>query len=302
MSLSKTYAASLGFEGLLCILGLLGNIFIIVINLLEIRKLQSFPPSDLIILDLAVSNVILLGQLYAFSVYHLLGMLCHVTMAFNIFEAIVMAQCSWLLTLLCLFYCVKIINFTQRFFNQLKHWLSSGVYYLILGTLVGSVAISSLLAFCTLELKTGNATLTGSNCTLPVFPSACKTSYYIYTTFTIVLPFFIMVLSSSLIIITLVRHRKKNKNHKSFVSPHDTVHTRVANMIVALIMTYFLFVVSLVYMAILSDFNLNIIRFLQGFFLFCYPVCSPYLLIYGNTKLRTMFADLISCVRGTGNS
>ncbi|XP_075125738.1 taste receptor type 2 member 40-like [Leptodactylus fuscus] len=124
-----------------CTVGILLNGFIVATNFKNWRL-----PCDKILSCLATSRCLFLfymmllnvffvfsPQLYRIPVFRSSVLMCTMLLSHTNF---------WLTTTLCVFYCVKITNYSHKFFTFLKTRISSLVHWFILASLLVSVASS----------------------------------------------------------------------------------------------------------------------------------------------------------------
>ncbi|XP_043942726.1 taste receptor type 2 member 42-like [Protopterus annectens] len=194
---------------------------------------------------------------------------------------------SWLLVCLSVFYCLKIVNSANRYFNWVKQNISAWVPYLVIAAATFAVILTSLPLCDTSFLPNSNVTSAVGNFTLKEEFSKGLSYYISFLLLGCILPFALMVASSVSIIVSLNRHtRRLQSSSTSFSSPRSEVHMRVAKMITYQIFNGGSYVASLmcsIFFCKRMNITLYIIFSLVS--LNYTTICSA-LMIYGNVKLR----------------
>ncbi|XP_043943019.1 taste receptor type 2 member 104-like [Protopterus annectens] len=285
---------------LLYILGLLGHIFIIVINIKDFRENKGLSPGDLILLSLGVSNILLQSDEYIFVICSVLNQACYLGRCFNFADMFCSAVCLWFLTWICVFYYVKITNSTQRVLFKLKQNISVIVPYQLLGTVVGSTIISGTVVL-TGDLTTHvNNTFLTEECPSDGYLFNFLFMYNVYIYLFNVLPFLIMLTCNLLIIISLRQHTCRMETSPTALSnSHFTVYIRVAKMSASLIFANILFIADQIYFAVMLQCKQTALDYTLLLYLMIYPIICTVLLIYGNTKLRKACVNLCQWINST---
>ncbi|XP_006010403.1 taste receptor type 2 member 40-like [Latimeria chalumnae] len=277
--------------------GLVGNTFIVLVNLQEFRRSKALQPSERIVTSLALSNGINeISQVIWFAVY-LMNLCTHTRddgyKVLDFLAVFISTANYWFTAWLCFFYCVKIVKVNWKSFMRLKQKISSLVSFLLIGTVLGSFAMSFPIVYY-IKIKANTTSLN----------EKCKdyyiigNSYHIYSAFlsflTCFLPLALMLVSSTGIVVFLCQHSKRmNKSAKAGDgTPSDSPHTTVAKMIVSLIVLYMACVASVlaanhIFTVIESDI-LVVIAFASS----VYSAGSSAILILGTVKLRQSCSKL----------
>nr|XP_034961919.1 taste receptor type 2 member 1-like [Zootoca vivipara] len=152
----------------------------------------------------------------------------------------------WVIALLCVFYCVKIVNSTHSLFLWCKLRISRMVPWLLGGSLV----ITSFDSFITIQNRyislMGNATVNDANVTQGKseneFHSSLQVLLLIGNT---VCPFLLVFLCSILVVTSLCRHvcRVTGKESK-FRSPQTEAHVKAAGTVLFLLILSISFYVA----------------------------------------------------------
>uniref|UniRef100_A0A674IKT4 Taste receptor type 2 n=1 Tax=Terrapene triunguis TaxID=2587831 RepID=A0A674IKT4_9SAUR len=134
------------------LIGIIGNGLIVAVNYSDWVKRGKLSSCDLILTSLSITRFCLQCQL-------MVGILLYVTPSLksssqrklykimNIFWMFLNHSSVWFATLLSVFFCLKIANFTQPLFLWLKLRISGLVPWLVLGTLVTSLLPTVPLAY-----------------------------------------------------------------------------------------------------------------------------------------------------------
>ncbi|XP_075125741.1 taste receptor type 2 member 40-like [Leptodactylus fuscus] len=129
-----------------CTVGILLNGFIVATNFKNWRQLKILQPCDKILSCLATSRCLILFCMMSFNIIFVFFHQLFVNPVFIssawVFTMLLSHTNFWFATILCVFYCVKITNYSHTFFIFLKTRISSLVHWSILASLVISVACS----------------------------------------------------------------------------------------------------------------------------------------------------------------
>ncbi|KAM8924667.1 taste receptor type 2 member 40-like [Pelodytes ibericus] len=281
------------------LMGMLGNLFILVMNLIDWRATGEFNPCALIVSTLGVSNIFLqMGMLtnevsfFASQSYYFKNSVV------NTFIAVLTSLffCSLLFTVcLCFYYFVKIVQCSQPFFQKLKTKINKIVPWLLVGSVLFSFALG-LPSYWDLHMHFFMGTNVSRNGT-PVFnynfESSCHCIFYLYIWISSVI--FVIFLSLTLsIIISLGRHmRRMKKNNDSIGNTSIKAHLTAAKTLSSLLLLYVYFFVALNFLFQLSTLGGS---WLYSFFLLMvsgFPSLNSFILIMGNSKLRESMKKLI---------
>lgn len=155
-------------NGLLVVLGLTGNFFIIICNLFFRSSGEKLHMGDMLVSCIAVSTVVLDVSLYLSMVLFLLGGMCpnsNLTMQISTFFIIVaLSLNSWLITLLCVYYCVMIVNLNNRVFLRLQQNISTVICCCLAGTLPIIFLLGSFPFSAAVVNHSGNSTTQNNSC------------------------------------------------------------------------------------------------------------------------------------------
>uniref|UniRef100_A0A286XED0 Taste receptor type 2 n=1 Tax=Cavia porcellus TaxID=10141 RepID=A0A286XED0_CAVPO len=259
-------------------IGNLGNVFIILVNCMDLINRRKISLADQLLTALAISRIVLLWILFTsfymnFVRLRLSYAIWSMTFHFN----------AWLATCLSIFYCLKIANFSNSMFLYFK-WRVKKV---VLVTLL----VSLVLLF--LHLLQLNAHLTvlidkhirsmSYNSSLQDFPEFSKLRLFSSTMFTFI-AFALSMTTFFLLIFSLWKHLNRMQCYvRGSRDASTTAHIKALQAAVAFLLLYTIFFLSL------------LIQFWRPKFLpllfyhtveIAFPSIHSFVLILGNSKLK----------------
>uniref|UniRef100_H3A643 Taste receptor type 2 n=2 Tax=Latimeria chalumnae TaxID=7897 RepID=H3A643_LATCH len=281
-------------ELMIILIGLVGNVFIVVVHVSEYRRTKALQPNELIVAILAFFNILIQINLLIWFVVYLLNFCIYFgddLYKVTDFMSVFLSKSSyWFTAYLCFYYCVKIIKVNWSCFNSLKQKISSVVKTLITCTLLGTIALSAPVVYY-VKLNTNLSSIS----------EICKVYYIdahneVYAAFlsvlTSFLPLAVMFISSTGIVVFLCRHSRNMTKNVTPGGTHNDAHTAVAIMLTCLIVLYIactvtVFAANLLVVTIESD-VLVAISFTSSI----YSAGSSVILIIGTVKLRKNWVKL----------
>ncbi|XP_042312876.1 taste receptor type 2 member 9-like [Sceloporus undulatus] len=243
-------SASLGLFCLIVVtvmiaVGLIGNGFITIANCYDWRRRKTLSSSDMIALVLSLSRFLFLGitlSMYCLFFLDTGNQKCLPTIMIY-FWAFSNAASLWIATVLVVFYCMKIVHFTQPFLVKMKLRISRMVLQILLGSLMISLFVALPIFWFEHCNNFSNGTkipLVSSNGTRQVRNFHIKFGiaavlYFVGT----LLPAIIYLISSVFLIVSLVHHVKKmQRNTESFPDQRTAVHVRTVKVLVSFLILY----------------------------------------------------------------
>ncbi|XP_069506009.1 taste receptor type 2 member 40-like [Ambystoma mexicanum] len=306
-------------NGLLCVMGVMANAFIVTVNFMTwMKRANEFNVSNVLISSLAVANTCLqcvyLAGTLLFVLWGDTFIQDRVFKTYMTLESFLVASSLWFSTWLSVYYCMKIVNCTHPSYVWIKARFPGIVPWLLTGSVLVSLA-SSMPVGCDIHLEStskapsnhsqemsSNVSADGPITTL-VFGSGCSTTFAIQEGLSF--PAFLLLSSSAGAIMTsLYRHmRRMAQNADSFRSPDLTAHVgalkTVAMLLVLNVSSYV--TTSIVY---LLDPHLHSVGILIcDLVIFAFPAMCAIILILGNSMLKAMLAksfDHVKCCLGEG--
>ncbi|XP_008148685.1 taste receptor type 2 member 3 [Eptesicus fuscus] len=289
----------------LFVLGMLVNVFIVLVNGSSWVKSKKISLSDFIITNLALSRIVQLWILLFDCVKKILlskllfnGVLLQVT---DIFWTFTNHLSIWLATCLGVFYCLKIANFSHPTFLWLKWRVARVVVWMLLGGLLLSCGdVMSLIHEFKIYYVLQGANNSGN---VTEHFRELKNEYEVTRvlgTLWKLLPLIVCLASYILLILSLGKHtRQMQQNRTSLSDPSTEAHKRAIKMV----LSFFLLLLFYFLAYLLTSFQ----YFLQGTVMtelitevsaMFYPACHSCILILGNSKLKQTFVELLWCKSG----
>ncbi|XP_018422135.1 PREDICTED: taste receptor type 2 member 9-like [Nanorana parkeri] len=168
--MSRLPIAVVGIHSALLVTGLTGNIFILIVHLLDWLKTREHNPCNIIINSIGTFNIFLQGavafQEISSVMFPKLYSQAYVAVSLVGITTSLVLSSLWCATCLCFYYCVKIVNINRPFLYKLKAKLPKVVPWLIVFSTIlswsfGMTAIWDLyldLSFYPVNI-TGNVTI-----------------------------------------------------------------------------------------------------------------------------------------------
>ncbi|XP_069476340.1 taste receptor type 2 member 7-like [Ambystoma mexicanum] len=278
-------------------IGILASSCTVTLNLVEWARERRLNTCDQILVALGISctcyQTVRLAQLYhCFPWSDAPGM---------DYEAPILVQLRiwtesssfWITACLCVFYCVKIVDFSHHIVFWVKLKITKVVPWILLGSVVGSF-ILSMPEFCI--LYGGSSQNTASNLTanssLPGSELLSQRLYFYVSGFLgIILPLLFGIISVTLILMSLRQHTKKMKNNAAAISrPRLEAHFRAARMVGSLLLVFVFYLVAK--MVILNNPEHSFSFFSRIVVVSTTPAQSI-ILILGNTKLKNRLTAVL---------
>nr|XP_054093943.1 taste receptor type 2 member 43-like [Callithrix jacchus] len=282
------------------VIGNFANGFIALVNSIDWVNRQKISFADQILTALAVSRVgllwVLLLHWYATVLNPAFYKSAEVRITTYSFWVVTSHFSNWLATGLSVFYLLKIVNFSNFIFLRLKRRVTSVIRVIMLGPL--------LLLICQLFVVNMNEIVRTKeyegNMTWKIkLRNAICLSNMTITLLANLVPFTLTLISFLLLICSLCQHLKKMHLHgKRCQDPSTKVHIKALQTVISFLLlcaTYFLSVIISVW----SFENMQ----KKAVFMFCqairfsYPSAHPFILIWGNKKLKQTFFSVWRQVR-----
>ncbi|XP_021517023.1 taste receptor type 2 member 4 [Meriones unguiculatus] len=239
--------------------GLIANLFIMVVLYRTWVKSHRISSSDRIIFSLAITRFLTLGLFLLNIVYNATnaGRSVYFSIFFLLCWRFLDSNSLWLVTLLNSTYCVKITNFQHPLFLLLRRTISAKTTGLLLSCLLIS-AFTALLHFVLGQMSHFSEHLTGRNDTLLDLSEGILTlavSFFLSS----LLQFMLNVTFASLLIHSLRRHiQKMQGNRTSFWNPQTEAHMGAMRLMICFLMLYIPYsIASLLYLPSYEKKNLK---------------------------------------------
>ncbi|XP_068039366.1 taste receptor type 2 member 9-like [Anomalospiza imberbis] len=203
----------------------------------------------------------------------------------------------WVSACLCVFYCIKIADFRNRFFIYLKVKTDRIAPWLLLASLLSALAISIIASDMTVIKLSNSCNSTGQGNFSKVSGKVDENflqTYFIYG-FGFVTSF-IAVICSALLLFSLWRHKcRMQKNSMNSLSMD--AHIKAMKSILSFFIMYSLNFVFLILSLINSTKGENYVAFLSLLFLCAFPGVHSLILIFSNPKLEKTLIRILCCVK-----
>nr|XP_016847467.1 PREDICTED: taste receptor type 2 member 9-like [Anolis carolinensis] len=240
------------------VVGLMGNGFITTAGCCDWIRRKTLSSSHMIMLALSLSRFFFLGMMlstHCLFLYDTGNPKCmpRIILFFLCFSN---AISLWIVTVLVIFYCMKIVNFTQPLLVIMKLRISKMVLQMLLGSWLVSFLVS--LPFIWYEncenFCNGSKIIWGSiswTCQTQNLPNRLAFVLYMVGTF---LPSIIYLIFSVILIHSLVHHVKRLQwNTEGFPDQRLAVHLRAIKMLVSFLVLYSANLVSLIALSLLPS-------------------------------------------------
>ncbi|XP_075197759.1 taste receptor type 2 member 4-like [Anomaloglossus baeobatrachus] len=277
---------------LVTIIGLLLNGFIVAVNLFRWIKHQTLQTNDVLLTCLGLSRLILLIISMDHTIFFITGWSLLQIYCANCIETAFMFIdfCSlWWGSVLCVFYCVKITNYSNSFFMRLKMNISKLVPWMLLISLVISFLSSLPHRFYNFSIQYNGTVYKNRNLGLNV-------NLFITIFSGSIIPFLIFGISIYLIIVSLTRHTRNMSSQESgFNDTQRDIHISVIRTMISFLV--FSIVHSVAYMSIpvIVQFRMDTLN-ISCFICICaYPSLHSISLIVSNKQLKKSFLVFFSC-------
>ncbi|XP_052577585.1 taste receptor type 2 member 140-like [Peromyscus californicus insignis] len=281
---------------------ILGNGFIILVNILDLDKRRKISSLNKIFTALAISRLAFLWSLFIISLisglYPSLMITGKVSRITNIFWTLTNHFSIWLATCLSIFYFLKIANFSNSIFLSLKWRVRKVVSVTLLVSLLflftNIIVINSYVVIRIDGYKANMSYSSSSNdyVLFSRFPLLTNTMFTL-------IPFTVSLTTFLLLIFSLWRHLKNMQlNVKGSRDTSTAAHIKALKMVVTFLFLYTIFFLVLVIQSWKNVIqHKNLFNLLLDDIAFVFPSGHSYVLILGNTKLRQAFLSMMWWLR-----
>ncbi|XP_075197757.1 taste receptor type 2 member 1-like [Anomaloglossus baeobatrachus] len=274
------------------IIGLLLNGFIIAVNLFCWLKHQALQTIDVLLTCLGLTRLIFLIICMDQIIFLITGGSLLQIYDANCIETFLMFIdfCSlWWGSVLCVFYCVKITNYSNRLFIRLKMNISKLVPWMLLFSLVISF-LSSLPHTVNIFSIQHNGTIY-NNRTLGL-----NVNLFINIFSGSIIPCLIFCILIYLIILSLLRHTRNMSSQESgFNDTQRDIHISVIRTMISFLVFYIVHSVAYMSISVIVQFRMDTFDFSCFICLCTYPSLHSISLIVSNKQLKKSFLLFFSC-------
>uniref|UniRef100_A0A8C3U3T6 Taste receptor type 2 n=1 Tax=Catharus ustulatus TaxID=91951 RepID=A0A8C3U3T6_CATUS len=213
----------------------------------------------------------------------------------------------WISACLCVFYCIKIANFRNRFFTYLKAKIDKMVPWLLLGSGVLALAIA-IVAYDISEIMQKNnineimqnnklnVTCPGDFWDANIRMDKHFFTYFFLTCFGYAVPFMAVMLSAVFLLFSLWSHKRKMQTN-SMKDLSMEAHIRAMKSILAFLVIYSMNFVGFALTISYIMKNNKIIPLLVFIYLHAFPGVHSVVLIFSNPKLEKPLLKILSCMK-----
>ncbi|XP_069582967.1 taste receptor type 2 member 40-like [Ranitomeya imitator] len=204
-----------------CLVGFTVNLILVAANFLKWKSRKSLQTSDKILSSLAISRLLCFLSMalwnFLFQVSPWLVENYIVVLTLYVVTMFVFYSSHWFATILCVFYCVKIVTYNCKLLFFLKTKIPTIVQWLILASLLISLISSLPFGWLGYDLRLQNlSNVSTENITefrLVLLPKSIE-QYIIFTVGSIPL-FLLFCIANSLLIQFLLFHTRRMKSNES---------------------------------------------------------------------------------------
>ncbi|XP_066036674.1 taste receptor type 2 member 9-like [Chamaea fasciata] len=204
----------------------------------------------------------------------------------------------WVPACLCVFYCVKIANFRNRFFIYLKVKIDRMVPWLLLGSMLSALAMGIVIYDLAETVQSNNLTFT---CLKNFWEERIRMDKHFFSTFFVVgfgyaASFMAVIFSALFLLFSLWRHKCKMQTN-SMKDLSVEAHIRAMKSILSFLVMYSINFVCLILTIIYNMKKENTITLLISIYLYAFPGVHSLILIFNNPKLEKALLKILSCVQ-----
>ncbi|NXR40092.1 TA2R9 protein, partial [Zosterops hypoxanthus] len=199
---------------------------------------------------------------------------------------------------LCVFYCIKIANFRNRFFIYLKVKIDRMVPWLLLGSGILALAMGIIIYDLTETMQRNNITFT---CLRNFWKERIRMDNHFFSAF-FLLGFgyaasFMAVLFSALFLLFSLWRHKRTMQTNSMKDLSMEAHIRAMKSILSFLVMY---TINFVCLSVTIFYNMkkqNTMTLLTYIYLYAFPGVHSLILIFSNPKLEKALIKILSCVK-----
>ncbi|NXY55565.1 TR110 protein, partial [Callaeas wilsoni] len=278
------------------------NAFIVCVLCIAWVKKKTLNSNEKILLLLGCSRFCYLGISWVYSFLLIIHPYCFCVPL--LLESLAGIQsffdCSniWVSACLCVFYCIKIVNFRNRFFNYMKVKIDKIVQWLMLGSVFLAFIFSILVYHISNETQCNHLNYSSQGYYLRhiirvdehLMPIFFATGFVFSPSFTAVL------FSAVFLLFSLWRHKCKmqtNSMKNLSIDAHIRAMKSILSFLVMYSINFMFFILTLLY----GRKKENHVAFLIFAFLHSFPGVHSLILIFSNPKLKNTLVRILSCVK-----
>ncbi|NWT07328.1 T2R40 protein, partial [Mionectes macconnelli] len=208
-------------------------------------------------------------------------------------------KCSdfWVSACLCVFYCIKIANFRNRFFNYLKVKIDRMVPWLLLGSVLFSLVTGTIIYNVINKALCKNLNFT---CQGRIWKANVRIDQHFLPNFLIIgfgyaTSFTAVIFSALLLLFSLWRH-KRNMQTSCMKDLSMDAHIKAMKFILSFFIMYSINFIFLILALIYSMKNKNDVMVLIYLIQCSLPAFHSLILIFSNPNLEKRLLEILPCV------
>ncbi|NXM42135.1 TR110 protein, partial [Gymnorhina tibicen] len=210
----------------------------------------------------------------------------------------------WVSACLCIFYCIKIVNFRNRFFNYMKVKIDKIVPWLILGSVLLAFIFSILVYHISNETQCNNHNYSSQGYYLKhiirvdehLLPLSEWMNILFFIGFVFSTSFTAVIISAVFLLFSLWRHKCKmqtNSTNNLSMDAHIKAMKSILSFLVMYSINFMVFILTLIY----ARKKENHMAFLIFAFLHTFPGVHSLILIFSSPKLKNTLIRILSCLK-----
>uniref|UniRef100_A0A8D2PTZ5 Taste receptor type 2 n=1 Tax=Zosterops lateralis melanops TaxID=1220523 RepID=A0A8D2PTZ5_ZOSLA len=276
------------------------NAFIVCVLCIGWVKKKTLNSNEKILLFLSCSRISHLGFIWVyfflsiiypnyFYVHPILQLLSFFTAFFNYSNL-------WVSACLCVFYCIKITNFRNRFFIYLKVKIDRMMPWLLLASGISALSMGIIMYDIAEIAQRNNLTFT---CLGNFWEESIRMEKHFFSVFFLAgvgyaVSFTAVIFSALFLLFSLWRHKRMMQTN-SMKDLSMEAHIRAMKSILSFLAMYTINFVCLILTIIYNMKNENIMRLLICIYLCAFPGVHSLILICSNPKLEKALLKMLSC-------
>ncbi|XP_027731068.1 taste receptor type 2 member 7-like [Vombatus ursinus] len=283
------------------LLGILVNGFIVLVNCIDCVKNKKVPPSDLIMVSLAISRIGLSCAITwrNYLIFTSLDVPSQVRIN-DFFLILTHSSNTWFVTILSIFYFLKITNFSNPFFLWMKRRIDRMVIMLLVGTLIFSFSVGFAMVE-RMYYYYGRIFNRGKENNVSQEVQVSKSMFLMFQVLLdlmSLLPFILSIISFSLFILSLWRHtRQMQLNATGSRDPSTEAHVRAMKAVSSFLILFLLYYLGL-YVYYFTEEKSKLASMFIMSIMSLYPFGHSVILILWNSKLRKAALRVSWLMRG----
>ncbi|XP_032911679.1 taste receptor type 2 member 9-like [Catharus ustulatus] len=204
----------------------------------------------------------------------------------------------WVSACLCVFYCIKIANFRNRFFIFLKVKIDRMVPWLLLGSGILALAMSIITYDFNEIVQSNNLNIT---CFRNFLEESIRKDKLFFSSFFLLgfgyaVSFMAVIFSAVFLLFSLWKHKQKMQTN-SMKDLSVEAHIRAMKSILSFLVMYSINFVCLVLILFYIMANVNIVTILANIYVYGFPGVHSVVLILSNPQLEKALLKTLSCVK-----